>query len=173
MVEHLACNQVVTGSNPVSSTMKWLGRISLLLIIIINMIMVGCAIATGIYGYMQHDAASGLICSALWIIWIVICNAKGLSELDLRPRRYMSLVAVNGLPDNTEFHPLDYYRLVKRRGWRNVILEIDEAIELPNAEIIPVYPEAGTTSFAHDGGCMVTWVRFEYRGQFFCGWLRK
>ncbi len=50
----------------------------------------------------------------------------------------------------------------RRRGWRNIEIDVDDAIEIPNVEVIPVQ-ELGTR-LPHNMG-----VIFEYRGQVFYG----
>lgn len=78
-----------------------------------------------------------------------------------------TIVAERGLTKAEEktFQPTNYYRMVRRRGWRNVEIEIDEAIEKPGAEIVPVQKIVPNNL---GGFSPRSWpVVFEYRGQFF------
>ncbi len=75
------------------------------------------------------------------------------------------------------FEPQFWFRLVSRRGWRRVKLEVaDDGLEIPGAEPIPVQIDLGDLNNAVqwkpqemlDGWC---WVIFEYRGRTFYGMM--
>lgn len=64
--------------------------------------------------------------------------------------------------EESSFQPTRYYRMKRRRGWRDIEIDVDDAIEIPNVEVVPVQ-ELGTRLPYNMG------VVFEYRGQLFYG----
>lgn len=95
-------------------------------------------------------------------------------------RAKWEIVAKRGVTDDelTEFIPTHYFRLVRRRGWRNVEIEIGSGLDLPDAEPIPVQilPNDNVEFFSHRtyGLLPITWcpVVFEYRNRVFYGEAR-
>ena len=91
---------------------------------------------------------------------------------DSRPRRCPDtwVKAYPGAQEaDHEFAPTHYYRMVRRVGWRDVVLELDDAIYIPDAEVVPVefmvYDDFQRPyKFLH--GYV---VRFEYRGRVMTG----
>lgn len=67
-----------------------------------------------------------------------------------------------------QFAPTHYYRLYRRIGWRRVIVEIDDGIDEPDAEIIPVQHWYGRNWYDVRHGMPVL---FEYREQVFRGYM--
>jgi hypothetical protein len=124
------------------------------------------------YEAVQNES---LIVKAVAIMTVVVF-ISGLNWIgwDSMPRRHRTIIKATRGPErgDEDFIPDMYYRLVRRLGWRNVIVEIDEAIENPDAEIIPVRslftPEVGQIALGQ------IWpVVFEYRGQTFRGYIHK
>lgn len=103
----------------------------------------------------------GLALSVLMLwVWVIAIHTKK------EAKRRTSLTAFRGATNEEErsFQPTRYFRMKRRRGWRNIELDVDDSIEIPNVEIIPVQ-ELGI-QLPYSMG-----VVFEYREQLFYGVL--
>jgi hypothetical protein len=155
-------------------------RLLLIVIILANVVLLSIAIPIGIFS-VRANGWGGLICPAGWIFWIIICNLDGLKEI--RPP-YKALIAYRGITPGPRFTTINkYYRVVKNRSWWRIILEIDEAIEKPNADVVAVAFPIAFPINSQVGGFSAHWAAAQERGylpvlfmwndRYYSGWLRE
>ncbi len=67
------------------------------------------------------------------------------------PSPFVRLLAMRGATTKEleNFQPDEYFRMRRRRGWRDVVIFVDEDIAPPDAEIIPVQNLEGIEESGH------------------------
>lgn len=93
----------------------------------------------------------------VWV-WFLAIFTKRETKRETKIRAFRGATS----EETSLFQPTRYYRMKRRRGWRDIEIDVDDAIEIPNVEVIPVQ-ELGVRLPYSMG------VVFEYRGQLFYG----
>jgi hypothetical protein len=137
--------------------MKFSTFLTLCILVLVNLLGF---VAIGTMWVETQSAVLGLILITGFILF-----QKHL--YNTRPRKIITVLWALERVSAADFNPARYFRVVKSLSWRRLELQVDDAVYIPDAEIVAVMAITGPDVETHLLSCPVL---FEYRGVLYHGY---